>query len=111
MTELRWIAVPDADGIAPGEIIGVEIEGLSIAIYLLEDGSLHATDNLCTHGQAYLSEGWIVDGCKVECPLHAGCFDIRSGRAEGPPADIDLQTYPVRRGAEGVELAIPSGSG
>jgi nitrite reductase/ring-hydroxylating ferredoxin subunit len=62
---------------------------------------------VCTHGQAYLSEGWVTDDCQIECPLHAGCFDIRSGKAMGPPIEEDLRTYPVRIEAETIFVALP----
>ena len=93
---IRWVhALPTAD-CPQGEIRGLTIEDREIAIYHLEDGSFHATDNICTHGRALLSEGWLVDGCQVECPLHAGCFDVRTGQGMGSPIDENLKTYPAK---------------
>jgi len=43
-----------------------------------------------------LSDGFVEDG-KVECPLHQGQFDIRSGKALRAPATEDLRTYAVAR--------------
>jgi len=79
--------------LAEGEVIGVEVAGNSIALYETE-GQLFATDNICTHAYACLSDGWL-DG-EVICPLHAARFDIRSGKVLDPPATEDLKTYPVR---------------
>jgi len=31
----------------------------------------------------------------IECPLHQGRFDVRTGKALSAPACIDLKTYPV----------------
>lgn len=64
-----------------------------IAVYRLADG-YYATDNLCTHGAAYLSEGE-VEGDEIYCPFHAGAFDIRSGEPVAAPCVIPLKTYPV----------------
>ena len=58
------------------------------------DGEIFATDNICTHAYAKLSDGWIERG-EIECPLHAGRFDIRTGKATAPPCADDLKTYPV----------------
>ena len=50
-----------------------------IALYGV-DGEVYATDNLCTHGNARLCDGFLM-GHEIECPLHQGRFDVRDGRA------------------------------
>ena len=32
----------------------------------------------------------------IECPLHQGVFDIRSGKPQCPPVTTDLRRYAVR---------------
>ena len=80
--------------IGEGEVLGVEIGDKSIALYNI-DSEIFATDNICTHAFATLSEGWL-DGDCIECPLHAGRFEVRTGKALGPPVDEDIAVYPVR---------------
>ena len=71
----------------------VIIEGYpKLAVFHLENGEFHVTDDTCTHGDASLADGEI-DGCEVECPFHAGAFDIVTGEACGAPCTIDLKTY------------------
>ncbi len=89
-----WVRAAARSDLAGDEVIGVEVAGHSIAIYDA-DGNLFATDNICTHAYACLSDGWL-DGEVIECPLHAARFDIRSGKVLDPPATKDLKTYPVR---------------
>jgi naphthalene 1,2-dioxygenase ferredoxin component len=89
-----WVRAAARSDLAEGEVIGVEVAGRSIALYDA-DGNLFATDNICTHAHACLSDGWL-DGEVIECPLHAARFDIRSGKVLDPPATEDLKTYPVR---------------
>ena len=89
-----WVRVAGRGDLASGEVIGVEAGGRSIAIYDSDEG-LFATDNICTHAYACLSDGWL-DGQTIECPLHAARFDIRTGKVLDPPATEDLKTYPVR---------------
>jgi naphthalene 1,2-dioxygenase system ferredoxin subunit len=89
-----WVRAAARSDLAEGEVIGVEVAGRSIALYDAE-GNLFATDNICTHAYACLSDGWL-DGEVIECPLHAARFDIRSGKVLDPPATEDLKTYPVR---------------
>jgi 3-phenylpropionate/trans-cinnamate dioxygenase ferredoxin subunit len=55
----------------------------------------YATDNVCPHAYALLTDGF-VDGDKVECALHGAIFHIPTGRCMGPPADSDLATYAVK---------------
>ena len=89
-----WVRAAARSDLAEGEVIGVEVAGHSIALYDAE-GNLFATDNICTHAYACLSDGWL-DGEVIECPLHAARFDIRSGKVLDPPATEDLKAYPVR---------------
>ena len=49
-------------------------------------GKFYATQDLCTHEHAYLSDGVVVD-CVVECPFHQGRFDIRDGKSAWSAGD------------------------
>ena len=92
--EAGWVRAANRGDLAEGEPLGVEIAGRSIALYDI-DGKLFATDNICTHAYARLSDGWL-DGDLIECPLHAARFDVRTGKVLDPPATEDLKTYQVR---------------
>ena len=65
-------------------------------IVLCRTGDLvFALHNWCTHADARLSEGRLI-GYELECPLHEGRFDIRSGKALCAPLDVDVRAFPVR---------------
>lgn len=68
---------------------------------------MFATDDICTHEFALLSEGWI-DGGTIECPLHGGTFEIRTGKAVAPPCTVDLKTYLVRRDGSVILIGVPA---
>ncbi len=89
-----WIDVAAADDVPEGDVIGVSADGRSLALYGVE-GEVYATDDTCTHGHARLCDGFL-EGHEIECPLHQGKFDVRTGRATCSPAEQDLRTYPVR---------------
>ncbi len=75
-----------------GEILRVETDALPpVAVYNL-DGDFYATDDTCTHGQAWLSQGFL-DGDIIECPLHGGCFEIKTGQPAGPPCTEPIRSY------------------
>ena len=94
MTLCRFHAVARISDIAPGEVKHTDVAGHEIAVYNI-GGEFFATSDRCTHKRARLSDGY-VDGGVVECPLHFGKFDIRSGRALSPPCKIDLAVFPVK---------------
>jgi p-cumate 2,3-dioxygenase ferredoxin subunit len=70
-------------------------DGTNLAVYNV-DGQLYATADLCTHGEASLSEEGILAGTTVECPWHFGTFDVTSGEATGMPCTVALRTYVVK---------------
>jgi naphthalene 1,2-dioxygenase system ferredoxin subunit len=102
--EQGWATVAQRSKLAEGEVLGVEVGDKPIAIYNV-DGEFYATDNICTHAFAMLSDGWL-DGDCIECPLHAGRFDVRTGKALGPPVDEDIKTYPVRIAGDDIQVKI-----
>ncbi|HZT89718.1 MAG TPA: non-heme iron oxygenase ferredoxin subunit [Stellaceae bacterium] len=89
-----WVRAANRGDLAEGEVLGVVLAGREIALYNL-DGTLYATDDVCTHAYARLSDGWL-DKEEIECPLHAGRFDVKTGKALCPPVTEDIKTYPVR---------------
>jgi naphthalene 1,2-dioxygenase system ferredoxin subunit len=103
--ETNWVRAASLDEIDPGEVVGLTIGERSIALYRLE-GGVFATDNICTHAYALLSEGWL-DGEAIECPLHGGCFNVKTGEALCDPVTEPLQTYPVRVENGEVFLNLP----
>ena len=102
--EAVWVRAVGRSDLAEGEVLGVEIAGRSIALYSADDG-IFATDNICTHAYACLSDGWL-DGDVIECPLHAARFDIRTGKVLDPPATDDLKIYEVRVVDDEIQIRI-----
>ena len=105
MSSDGWIKAADRSALSDGEVVGVTVAGHEIALYDI-DGEIFATDDICTHAYAKLSDGWLEKG-EIECPLHAGRFDIKTGKATAPPCVDDVKTYPVR--VEGDEIQIKLG--
>jgi len=91
---LRWIDVAGVDEIAPGDVMGVDVDNLAIAVANV-DGSFHAIGDICSHAHAYLSEG-PLEGCQLECPLHQARFDVRTGEALTPPAVEPVPAYKTK---------------
>ena len=69
-------------------------------------GEVYALDNVCTHQYALLSDGYVEEGC-IECPLHQGRFDLKTGAPRGAPVTEPVRVYPVRR--EGGKIYVDVG--
>ena len=93
MTE-NWIDAAALADVPEGDVIGVQVAGKDIARYEVE-GEVFATDNICTHGHARMSDGFL-EGHEIECPLHQGKFDVCTGQALCAPLTDNIKTYAVR---------------
>ena len=89
-----FVAVANVDDVAPGQVREVQVGDHDLAVYNV-GGQIFVTTNVCTHDEAYLSDGELF-GHVVECPLHGARFDVRTGKALSLPAVYPLKTYEVR---------------
>lgn len=106
----QWIDAAGQDDVFEGAAIGVNIDGHDIAIYKTEDGQLYATDNICSHGNARLCDGFL-EGHEIECPFHQGRFDIRTGEPTLPPCVDAIRSYPLKLEGGRVFIELPVGAG
>jgi naphthalene 1,2-dioxygenase system ferredoxin subunit len=90
----EWQRVAALSELEPDYPKGVKAAGRDIALYLVE-GNVYATDNICSHAYARLSDGF-VDGFQVICPLHQGSFDVRTGAVIDPPCVEPIATFECR---------------
>jgi apoptosis-inducing factor 3 len=101
-TSMAWQRAASLESIPEDGVLGVELEGTPLALYNL-GGKIYATHGVCTHALAILAEGFVEDG-KIECPLHQGLFDIRTGKALCAPLTEDIQTFAVE--VEGDDVLV-----
>jgi nitrite reductase/ring-hydroxylating ferredoxin subunit len=89
-----WIDACAQDDVPLDGTLLVHVNGEPVCLYNV-GGEVFATHDRCTHSSASLADGFITAGM-IECPIHSGLFDIRSGKALTAPCTIDLKVYPVR---------------
>jgi len=107
MADSQWVRVAGVADVAEGQVHAVRVGGREIALYHLPGGEFRATDNICSHEYAQLSDGWLEDG-SIECPLHAARFDVRTGKALCAPAEADLDVFELRVEGRDLLMKLPS---
>jgi len=86
--------VAQVNDVDEDDVIKASVGDKEVAIYNVE-GEFFATELMCTHEAFPLDGGYCEDG-KVECPLHSGWFDIKTGKALSAPCIVDLKIYDVK---------------
>ena len=91
----NWIQACDSDDIETEDLFRFDHGEQTFAIYRSHQDEFFCTDGYCTHEKAHLSDGLVMDYV-IECPMHNGQFDYRTGEAIRTPACENLKTYPVK---------------
>ena len=91
MSEL--VKICPVSEVADNSVKSFEVGNNVIAVYNL-GGTFYATDNECTHGAASLADGILEDDI-IECSLHFGAFNVKTGEAVQAPCFTPLRTYKV----------------
>ena len=102
VSEDNWHRVAAKGDVAPEEPIRVQVGEEDIAIYNV-DGDFHATSNICTHAYASMVDGF-QEGDEIECPLHEGRFNIRTGEALCAPVTDALKVFEIK--LEGDDILV-----
>ena len=100
----EWHRAADAASIPEGDAIVAQLAGREIAIFRVGN-EFFATDNRCTHAAAPLADGYL-EGEIIECPLHQGLFNVRTGEVLCTPPVRALRTYAVRVVAGQLEVCL-----
>lgn len=78
-----------------------------IAVANLGGGVFRAVGDVCSHAQAFLSEGEVdVDDETIECPRHGSTFDLRTGRPRSLPATLPVPAFPVKVEGDAILIEV-----
>lgn len=91
----EWVEACAVDEIDHEDLIRFDHGGRVYAIYKSPEGAFYATDGICTHEHALLSDGLVI-GDIIECPKHNGRFNYKTGVAKGAPVCVHLATHKVK---------------
>jgi 3-phenylpropionate/trans-cinnamate dioxygenase ferredoxin subunit len=97
-----WVDVAAENALAVGEHLVVDVEGVDVVIFKLEDG-FYALEDVCTHDGAEIGSGTIV-GDEIVCPRHGARFCIKTGEVKCAPAYEDIQKFELKIEAGRIKL-------
>ena len=103
----RRVDVAALADVAPGTMLMVQVEGTDILLVNLE-GEVRAMQGICSHEYFELDQGFLT-GDSLTCALHLSRFDLVTGEALDPPAELPLAMYPVIVEGERIVLELPEG--
>ena len=89
-----WMEVCAAADLGRADVIRFDYQKKTFALIRDDEGALHATDGICTHGNTHLSDGLVKDDI-VECPKHNGRFNLTDGSPARVPVCRGIATYPI----------------
>jgi 3-phenylpropionate/trans-cinnamate dioxygenase ferredoxin component len=96
--------VAKIDDIPDGTMRQVVVRGDLIGLYRV-GSTIYAIDDVCTHEEAYLTEGeFEPEDLEVECPLHGSHFNVETGEVRILPATRPVAVYEVK--IEGDEVLV-----
>ncbi len=86
-----WIKACSIDSLGQGEMFSFDHNEKKLLLTNM-NGKIFATDRICTHAEADLSNGILTEN-GLTCPLHLSVFNMDDGTPQNLPAENPLQTY------------------
>lgn len=84
------------------------VDGTDQVLVVNTGGELRAMQGICSHEYFELDKGFLTAGT-LTCALHMSRFDLESGDALDPPAELPLAVYPVVVEDGRIIIEIPEG--
>ena len=97
-----FVRVASAGDVPQGEMLVVQLNGDDVVLANV-DGEIYAFGGECSHRGASLGDGFL-EGAEVECPLHQGRFNVKTGEVIDEPPDSPIPTFQVL--VEGNDIKI-----
>ena len=94
MKNRNWHNVIELSNLEKKDVTNVQFGTKDLAVFDSKEG-IFVSMSRCTHGAANLCDGYF-DGTFIECPLHQGLFDVRTGEAKAIPARVPLKMIECR---------------
>ena len=103
----RLVLVADVADLPEGTMRMVQVDATSVLLVNL-GGRVRAMQGICSHEYFELDKGFLT-GDSLTCALHLSRFDLDTGEALDPPAELPLAMYPVVVEGGRIILELPEG--
>ncbi len=104
----RRVDLLGVDEVPAGTMKMAWVDGTDPVIVVNLDGEPRAFQGICSHEYFELDKGFLTRG-SLTCALHLSRFDLDSGDALDPPAELPLVRYPVVVEGGRVLIEVPDG--
>ena len=105
---MRRIDLVGIDEVPDGTMKMAYVDGTDQVLVVHVNGELFATQGICSHEDFELDKGFLTAGT-LTCALHLSRFELASGEALDPPAELPLAVYPVVVEGGRVLIEVPDG--
>jgi 3-phenylpropionate/trans-cinnamate dioxygenase ferredoxin component len=105
---LRRIDLVAVDEVPDGTMKMAWVDGTDQVLVINVGGEIRAVQGICSHEYFELDKGFLTAET-LTCALHLSRFDLESGDALDPPAELPLAVYPVIVENGRVLIEIPDG--
>jgi len=116
---VRRIDLLGVDEVPEGTIKMAWVDETDQVVVVHANGVIRAFQGICTHEYFELDKGFLTGGGSpladgrpagtLTCALHLSRFDLATGEALDPPAELPLATYPVVIENGRVIIEVPDG--
>ena len=104
----RRVDLIGVDEVPPGTLKMAWVDGTDPVVVVNVDGDIRAFQGICSHEYFELDKGFLTRD-SLTCALHLSRFDLETGDALDPPAELPIVRYPVVIEDDRVLIEVPDG--
>ena len=105
---MRRVDLVGVDEVPDGTMRMAWVDGTDQVLVVNTGGTIRAMQGVCSHEYFELDKGFLTRD-SLTCALHMSRFDLETGDALDPPAELPLVLYPVVVEDGRVFIDIPDG--
>lgn len=105
---MRRIDLFGVDEVPEGTMKMAVVDGTDQVLVVHTNGGFHAVQGICSHEYFELDKGFLTAGT-LTCALHLSRFDLETGEALDPPAEIPLAVYTAVVEDGRILIEVPDG--
>jgi 3-phenylpropionate/trans-cinnamate dioxygenase ferredoxin subunit len=105
---VRRIDLLGVDELPDGTMRLVWVDGADPVLVVNSGGRIRAMQGTCSHEYFELDKGFLTGG-SLTCALHLSRFDLATGDALDPPAELPLAMYDVVVEDGRILIEVPEG--